>query len=57
MKNKSFLLEQLLPIAIGKFQKISGSKANILLEIQRQLRKQQGVPVPKQRSVYQTDVF
>ncbi|XP_067634825.1 exocyst complex component 8 isoform X2 [Eurosta solidaginis] len=58
LKNKLFLLEELLPIAIDNFQRITGSerKCGILLELQRQLRKQMA-PVPKQRSVYQTDVF
>ncbi|XP_053967908.1 exocyst complex component 8 [Anastrepha ludens] len=58
LKNKLFLLEELLPIAIDNFQRISGSerKCEILQELQRQLRKQMA-PVPKQRSVYQTDVF
>ncbi|XP_036342888.1 exocyst complex component 8-like [Rhagoletis pomonella] len=58
LKNKLFLLEELLPTAIDNFRLISGSerKCEMLLELQRQLRKQLA-PVPKQRSVYQTDVF
>lgn len=56
MKNKQFLMEELLPIAISKFRQISGSSAAILQNAQNQIRKQQA-PIPKKRNVYQTDVF
>lgn len=58
LKNKLYLLEELLPIAMANFRSISGSERNceMLLDLQRHLRKQLA-PVPKQRSVYQTDVF
>ncbi|XP_037949607.1 exocyst complex component 8 [Teleopsis dalmanni] len=56
VKNKRFLFEELLPICIEKFRKISKSKCELLLELQQQFRKQQA-PVPKQRSIYQTDLF
>ncbi|XP_037808472.1 exocyst complex component 8 [Lucilia sericata] len=57
MKNKLFLTEELLPISIGKFRQISGSNANILEILKNQMRDQQTLPIPKKRSVYQTDVF
>ena len=43
---------------MANFRSISGSERNceMLLDLQRHLRKQLA-PVPKQRSVYQTDVF
>lgn len=56
MKNKQFLTEELLPIAILKFRQISGSNANILEDLQNQTREQQP-PIPKKRNVYQTDLF
>ncbi|XP_065354706.1 exocyst complex component 8 [Calliphora vicina] len=56
MKNKQFLIEELLPIAIAKFRQISGSNANILEILQNQFHEQQA-PIPKKRNVYQTDVI
>ncbi|XP_030375745.1 exocyst complex component 8 [Scaptodrosophila lebanonensis] len=57
MKNKIFLVDNLLPIAIEKFRHISGRQCDSLRELQTKLARQQGAPLPKQRSVYTTDVF
>ena len=56
MKNKKFLIDELLPIAITKFRQKSGTNANILQMLYNQMRDQQA-PIPKKRNVYQTDVF
>lgn len=53
-KNKVYMAEVLLPIAIGRFEKISDKKPDLLVELQMQLR---GPPKPKPRSVYKTDVL
>ncbi|EAT37589.1 AAEL010432-PA [Aedes aegypti] len=53
-KNKVYMGEVLLPIAIARFEKISDKKPDLLMELQLQLR---GPPKPKPRSVYQTDVL
>lgn len=53
-KNKVYMGEVLLPIAITRFEKISDKKPDLLMELQLQLR---GPPKPKPRSVYQTDVL
>ncbi|XP_065076645.1 exocyst complex component 8 [Ochlerotatus camptorhynchus] len=53
-KNKVYMAEMLLPIAIGRFEKISDKKPDLLVELQMQLR---GPPKPKPRSVYKTDVL
>ncbi|KAL7730723.1 hypothetical protein ACLKA6_003493 [Drosophila palustris] len=57
MKNKIFLVDNLLPIAIEKFRQISGRQCESLRELHTKLSRQQGAPVPRQRSVYTTDVF
>ncbi|XP_055541614.1 exocyst complex component 8 [Wyeomyia smithii] len=53
-KNKSYMCEVLLPIAIAHFEKISTRRPDLLTELQLQLR---GPPKPKPRSVYKTDVL
>ncbi|XP_058450299.1 exocyst complex component 8 isoform X2 [Malaya genurostris] len=53
-KNKTYMSEVLLPIAINQFKKNSGKTPDILVELQLQLR---GPPKPKPRSVYKTDVI
>lgn len=53
-KNKVYMAEVLLPIAIGRFEKISNQKPDQLVELQMQLR---GPPKPKPRSVYKTEVL
>uniref|UniRef100_A0A1Q3F7J3 Exocyst complex component 8 n=1 Tax=Culex tarsalis TaxID=7177 RepID=A0A1Q3F7J3_CULTA len=53
-KNKTYMSEVLLPIAIARFEKISDKKPDLLVELQLQLR---GPPKPKPRSVYKTDVL
>lgn len=53
-KNNSYLLESLLPVAISKYQKLSGSKCDLVIELLNQLR---GPPKPKPRSIYKTDVL
>ncbi|XP_039447474.1 exocyst complex component 8 [Culex pipiens pallens] len=53
-KNKTYMSEVLLPIAIARFEKISDKKPDLLAELQLQLR---GPPKPKPRSVYKTDVL
>ncbi|XP_073814639.1 exocyst complex component Exo84 [Musca autumnalis] len=55
-KNKQFLCDELLPIAISIFRRISGSNPELLRNINI-MRNQQSAPIPKKRSVYQTDVF
>ncbi|EDW15208.1 uncharacterized protein Dmoj_GI22906 [Drosophila mojavensis] len=57
MKNKIFLVDNLLPIAIEKFRKTSGRQCETMRELHTKLSRQQGAPVPRQRSVYTTDVF
>ncbi|EDW85079.1 uncharacterized protein Dwil_GK12803 [Drosophila willistoni] len=57
MKNKIFLVDNLLPIAIDKFRQISGRQCENLRELHTKLSRQQGAPLPRQRSVYTTDVF
>ncbi|XP_061400300.1 exocyst complex component 8 [Musca vetustissima] len=54
-KNKRFLCDELLPIAIANFRRISGSNPDILFNIG--VTRQNAAPIPKKRSVYQTDVF
>lgn len=53
-RNQKYLADVLLPIAISKFEKLSGSKSEILNGLLSQLR---SPPVPKPRSVYKTDVL
>ncbi|XP_001359169.3 exocyst complex component 8 isoform X2 [Drosophila pseudoobscura] len=57
MKNKIFLVDNLLPIAIDKFRQISGRQCEILRELHTKMSRQHGAPLPRQRSVYTTDVF
>ncbi|SPP89575.1 exocyst complex component 8 [Drosophila guanche] len=57
MKNKIFLVDNLLPIAIDKFRQISGRQCEILRELHTNMSRQHGAPLPRQRSVYTTDVF
>ncbi|EDW98658.2 exocyst complex component 8 [Drosophila yakuba] len=57
MKNKVFLVDNLLPIAIDKFRQISGRQCEGLRELHTKMSRQQGAPLPRQRSVYTTDVF
>ncbi|XP_052868771.1 exocyst complex component 8 [Anopheles cruzii] len=54
-KNKTYMVEVLLPIAMNRFERIAGKKPELLLELQAQLRTVP--PKPKPRSVYQTDVL
>ncbi|KAL9888253.1 exocyst complex component Exo84 [Glossina fuscipes fuscipes] len=56
VKNKQFLVEELLPVALNKFREISGNGGELLSTLQQQMRKQHA-PIPKRRNVYQTDVF
>lgn len=56
MKNKKFLVDELLPIAISKFREKSGTSTDILQLLYNETHEQQA-PIPKKRSVYQTDVF
>lgn len=53
-RNKNYLTDVILPNAIEKFEKLSGSKCEILNELYLQLK---GPPKPKPRSVYKTDVL
>ncbi|XP_050083794.1 exocyst complex component 8 [Anopheles aquasalis] len=54
-KNKTYMVEVLLPIAMNRFERIAGKKPELLAELQVQLRTVP--PKPKPRSVYQTDVL
>ncbi|XP_053681091.1 exocyst complex component 8 [Anopheles nili] len=54
-KNKTYMAEVLLPIAMGRFERITGKKPDLLAELHVQLR--MVPPKPKPRSVYQTDVL
>lgn len=56
MKNKLYLCEELLPLAISIFRRISSSNPDILINIDI-IRKNSAAPIPKKRSVYQTDLF
>lgn len=53
-KNKSYLMEVLLPVSAQRFEKISGSSSEVLKELMVQSR---GAPKPKPRSIYQTEVI
>lgn len=53
-KNNAYLVDTLLPVAISKYQKVSGGKCEILAALLNQLR---GPPKPKPRSIYKTDVL
>ncbi len=53
-RNKSYLSNVLLPIAIKKFEITCGGKSELLFELDKQLR---GPPKPKPRNVYKTDVI
>uniref|UniRef100_A0A182NSP8 Exocyst component Exo84 C-terminal domain-containing protein n=1 Tax=Anopheles dirus TaxID=7168 RepID=A0A182NSP8_9DIPT len=55
-KNKTYMAEVLLPVAMGRFERISGKKPDLLVELHAQLRVTVP-PKPKPRSVYQTDVL
>lgn len=55
-KNKSYLVEVLLAVAIQDFEKLSGQKCHILSELQRQLLNKEP-PKPKPRNLYKTDVI
>uniref|UniRef100_A0A182M0A6 Exocyst component Exo84 C-terminal domain-containing protein n=1 Tax=Anopheles culicifacies TaxID=139723 RepID=A0A182M0A6_9DIPT len=54
-KNKTYMTEVLLPIAMKRFERIAGKKPDLLMELHAQLRTVP--PKPKPRSVYQTDVL
>ncbi|XP_035896855.1 exocyst complex component 8 [Anopheles stephensi] len=54
-KNKTYMAEVLLPIAMKRFERIAGKKPDLLMELHAQLRTVP--PKPKPRSVYQTDVL
>nr|XP_040222119.2 exocyst complex component 8 [Anopheles coluzzii] len=54
-KNKTYMAEVLLPIAMKRFERIAGKKPDLLMELHTQLRTVP--PKPKPRSVYQTDVL
>ncbi|XP_055375200.1 exocyst complex component 8 [Condylostylus longicornis] len=54
-KNKNYLLQELLPTAIDKYEKISGRRNDFLCELRAQFGG--GPPKPKPRSIYQTDVI
>ncbi|XP_050068994.1 exocyst complex component 8 [Anopheles maculipalpis] len=54
-KNKTYMAEVLLPIAMKRFERIAGKKPELLMELHGQLRTVP--PKPKPRSVYQTDVL
>ena len=53
-KNKNYLIEVLLTIAINQFESKSGQKSIVLNELQVQLR---GAPKARPRNVYKTDVL
>ena len=53
-KNKHYLTDVLMPIAIGRFEEISGKKCDALTELMLQLK---GPPKPKPRSIYKTEVL
>uniref|UniRef100_A0A182Q8X3 Exocyst component Exo84 C-terminal domain-containing protein n=1 Tax=Anopheles farauti TaxID=69004 RepID=A0A182Q8X3_9DIPT len=55
-KNKSYMAEVLLPVAMSRFERIAGKKPELLAELHAQLRATVP-PKPKPRSVYQTDVL
>lgn len=58
-KNKQFLLDELLPVTIANFERISATKADTLRDTQAHYNGKQQVPapVPKRRSVYKTEIF
>lgn len=56
-KNKQFLLDELLPVAIANFERISANKADTLRDTQTHYGQQVlPGPVPKRRSVYKTEI-
>ncbi|XP_013115861.2 exocyst complex component 8 [Stomoxys calcitrans] len=57
IKNKQYLSDELLPIAISNFRRISGINPEIIRNVDIMHKQQQAAPIPKKRSVYQTDVF
>ncbi|XP_055906320.1 exocyst complex component 8 [Eupeodes corollae] len=54
MKNKTYLVENLLVTAFDRYEKYSGVKSEILIELYHQLGTS---PKPKPRNIYQTDVI
>lgn len=66
-RNKSYLSDVLLPIAMAKFQNCSNSKCELLNELLAQIQARNGSgsaggsprqqPVAKPRSVYKTDLI
>lgn len=53
-RNSNYLSDVLLPVAMKKYDEISGGRSDLLSELSMQLR---GPPKPKPRSVYKTDVI
>jgi exocyst complex component 8 len=53
-KNKAYLVEVLLMVAIKKFGKIIGQSSGVLQELQNQLK---APPKPKPRSIYKTEII
>lgn len=54
VKNKKYLVENLLVTAFDRYEKYSGVKSEILMDVYHQLGT---IPKPKPRSVYHTDVL
>ncbi|XP_075144849.1 exocyst complex component Exo84 [Haematobia irritans] len=57
VKNKQYLSDELLPIAISNFRRISGINPEIIRSVDSITKQHSAAPIPKKRSVYQTDVF
>lgn len=53
-RNKAYLAETLLPVAVAHFERISESSPDSLRDLMQQSR---GPPKPKPRSIYQTEVI
>lgn len=53
------MLDELLPVTIANFERISATKADTLRDTQAHYNGKQQVPapVPKRRSVYKTEIF
>lgn len=57
-RNKSYLSDVLLPIAMAKFQNYSNGKCELLNELLQQVQSNKNqAPKPKPRSIYKTDVI
>lgn len=56
-RNKSYLSDVLLPIAMAKFQNYSNAKCELLSDLLQMLQNKNQPPKPKPRSIYKTDVI